>query len=56
MICMHCGVDNDTVVKYRQNTCYEDEESNFVTLCSICTKINDEYWEERWAEYYSMLL
>lgn len=38
--------------KYRQRTQYYDDELNWATLCNECRKGNDEYWDERWAEYY----
>jgi hypothetical protein len=37
--------------KYRQNTCYVDDERNFVTLCPSCEVENDEYWEWMWENY-----
>lgn len=39
----------------RQATAYSDEESNWVTLCDMHHEENDQYWEERWEEYYSGL-
>ena len=39
--------------KQRQNTQYEDDESNWVTLCPECMAECDSYWKERWAEVYS---
>jgi len=35
----------------RQNTAYNDEESNYATLCAEHHAESDEYWEERWHEY-----
>jgi hypothetical protein len=40
-------------VRQRQNTAYVDDEYNWVTLCPECMKENREYWDERWADYYS---
>lgn len=37
----------------RQNTAYNDEESNYATLCWDCQQRADDYWNERWAEYHS---
>jgi hypothetical protein len=37
----------------RQDTAYDDEESNFATLCAGHHAENDEYWAERWHEYWS---
>lgn len=36
-----------------QNTAYRDEESNWAVLCLFHQKEADEYWEERWSEYYA---
>jgi hypothetical protein len=38
---------------YHQNTSYYKYEMNIVTLCPKCQEENDEYWKERWDEYYS---
>lgn len=40
----------------RQNTMYENEESNYVTCCAERFEEIEEYWAERWAEYYSSRL
>lgn len=36
----------------RQSTMYNKEELNWVFLCDRCNKVNEEHWEERWADYY----
>lgn len=62
-ICQRCETTFN-VSRRRQNTMYNYDEGevgdkndpNFVTLCEDCHKENDEYWEERWQEYYSGLL
>lgn len=41
---------------YRQNTRYEEDERNIVTLCRKCAKANEEYWEEIWITYWSDVL
>ncbi len=51
-----CGpCENKNATRQRQNTCYHDDNMNWVTLCPECMKSCDEYWEERWKEYYSMI-
>lgn len=45
--------DSINAKRRRQNTRYVDEERNYVTLCDDCMKLNHEYWEEMWADYYS---
>ena len=40
----------------RQNTRYVDESRNWVFLCDKCAYINNEYWLERWQEYYSEVM
>jgi len=42
--------------KQRQNTRYAKEEMNQVFLCDCCMKINHEYWQGRWEEYYDMVM
>jgi len=50
-ICERCG--EEVGEKYRQNTFYPNENDNWVVLCKLCRKENDEYWAEMWREYYS---
>ena len=52
LACHGCEKQGDDVKRRRQKTQYVDEESNFSTLCDECQKEADEYWSERWAEYY----
>lgn len=40
-------------IKQRQNTRYENDESNFSCLCAKCQDANDEYWDGMWREYYA---
>ena len=49
--CERCGA-LDNVVTYRQRTMYENGKDNMVTLCEPCRQENDEYWDEKWDEYY----
>lgn len=53
MICEQCDIESDDVVEYRQDTQYRNPAMNMRTLCPECKAENDEYWEERWAEYHS---
>ena len=46
--CQRCKNLNAT--RYRQNTLYTNEESNFVTLCPGCAKENNDYWNDMWKE------
>ncbi len=48
--CEHCGAM--TASRNRQRTAYENDESNFATLCPTCQREADEYWSEMWNEYY----
>ena len=38
-------------IRRRQNTQYENDESNWAVLCEEHHKDNDEYWADMWAEY-----
>ena len=40
----------------RQNTAYVDDELNYVFACDKCFEEIQEYWKERWSEYWSMVL
>ena len=54
--CPHCMMwFQDGVKRRRQNTAYEDEESNFVVACKNCFDEIQEQWAERWDEYYSSI-
>ena len=51
--CPRCGRWFKYPKRRRQSTQYEDEESNYVTCCAECFEEIEEYWAERWAEYYA---
>lgn len=51
--CDHCHVSNETVARRRQHTAYNEDELNFRTYCEECQKVANEYWDERWQEYWS---
>jgi len=40
----------------RQNTAYEEDESNWNTLCEDCQVEVDEHWADMWNEYWSSVL
>ena len=48
--CQDCGAWG--AIHYHQRTQYANEQDNWVTLCPTCKERNDEYWDERWDEYY----
>ncbi len=37
----------------RMNTQYNDEKSNYCTVCKSCFNEIEEYWNDRWQEYYA---
>ena len=51
--CQRCGKHGDDVQRRRQNTKYVDDERNYAVLCPACQDEEDDYWAERWAEYYA---
>lgn len=51
--CECCNKYSLTIGKRRLNTQYVDEESNFLKSCIKCYADAEEYYAERWAEYYS---
>ena len=55
---MRCGgwegpCDSVNAKRRRQNTQYVDDAQNWVTLCDKCMELNNEYWKDMWADYYS---
>ena len=52
--CIGCGSKN--AFRRRQRTLYSDNEKNFINLCDICDKENDEMWKYLWEEYYRSIL
>lgn len=48
--------DNNNAVRYHMNTAYTLEENNYRNLCPKCQEMCDEYWDERWREYYSGIM
>ena len=36
----------------RQNTAYVNDLDNWACLCTECQEEANEYWAERWADYY----
>lgn len=39
--------------KRRMSTLYCDEESNWMESCEYCFEQMEDYWRERWADYYA---
>ncbi len=52
--CDRCG--ESPAKRQRQNTAYHVDSMNWATLCPKCQTEADEYWRERWDEYYSNCL
>lgn len=52
-ICPCCGELKFTVERRRMNTSYVNEDSNYETCCLECHDGHEEYWRERWEEYYA---
>ena len=40
----------------RQNTNFENDRDNWGCYCPQCQIEEDEYWKERWLEYYHSVL
>jgi hypothetical protein len=52
----YCGMCGRYFVypkRRHMSTMYENEESNYITVCADCFEEVEEYWQERWDEYYS---
>lgn len=50
-LCDYCGCKG--AARRRQNTAYVNDERNWAILCPLCQDANDDYWRERWDEYYA---
>ena len=51
--CPCCERPSDTIARRHMSTAYAKEESNYLTSCQECFDEAEEYWRERWAEYYT---
>ena len=38
------------------NTAYRDDVNNWLISCRGCFDERDEYWEEAWEDYHSMVM
>jgi len=54
--CQACGKNDPSVKRRRQITAYADDKLNFSVLCSQCQKEANDYWKDRWDEYYSAIM
>jgi len=51
-VCPCCNQQAFDVRKRRRNTAYLDELLNWIICCGECFERDNEYYAERWAEYY----
>ena len=42
--------------KRRTNTAYVEDDLNYCYLCKGCYILEEEYWAERWKDYYDDIL
>jgi len=56
MRCLCCKKEGADVKRRRQRTAYADDDRNWATLCDECQEEADKMWQERWDEYYSMVM
>lgn len=54
LTCKMCGAKNAN--HNRQRTAYVNDDMNWADLCPECQKEADEYWDEMWSDYYSMVM
>lgn len=54
--CQCCGQASKHIGRRRTNTKYKDDNSNWLISCRPCFEKAEEYWAERWADYYNGLL
>lgn len=50
-----CGA-TETIERRRLPTYYTPEDQNWITSCLTCYEQARDYYEERWADYYTGLL
>ena len=50
--CDFCEKIGPDVVHYHQRTQYAEEKRNWVSACPECKAMNDEHWDEMWADLY----
>lgn len=50
--CPVCDEWVDTLGYRRMNTAYVREEDNWLWSCERCWEESEEYWAERWIEYW----
>jgi len=55
MICegFYGDCERTDAIEFRMNTRYADEERNYRVLCPVCQQHSEEYWADKWAEYYA---
>lgn len=51
--CPCCEVKSTTVERRGRNTCYLEDELNYLVSCLLCWMRDWDYYAERWAEYWS---
>lgn len=50
------GPCSNTGKRRIQNTAYQNDESNYRTLCPECQKAEDKHWDEMWTNYYRSVI
>lgn len=50
-----CGAKNRVMLR-RQNTAYVNPENNWLLVCESCLEEANEYWKERWEDYWAAIL
>jgi len=54
--CPYCLTHSITVGRRPTRTAYHEKSWNFEVSCIDCYELHDEYWRDRWHEYYSNCL
>ena len=52
-ICPCCNRQVNTLAKRLMNTQYANPEDNYIYSCKECWEKSEDYWKERWEEYYN---
>lgn len=53
LLCPCCGRLSPSVEKRSRNTCYLDDDLNYLVSCLECFQMDWDYYQERWEDYWS---
>ena len=54
--CPFCKDTCKNVKSRRMSTMFSDEKDNITICCEECFRDIEEYWKERWADYWAGIM